>query len=303
MPEEGIPASLAEALALAETEMGVATPVETPEALPAEGTEEVPSDEQAPTEVTADHPETGKQEDSPASPLDLLKDKEAAEEVAAPIDWDAEVEIETVQGNQRVALKEMRNGYLRQADYTQKTQELARERELVADAVSFFGEFSKDPNTFARYLAVRAGLVTDTEAPQLEGVQLYTQADLEAAVDAKVEERIKEHPQVREAEITAQVAEVRRQFDVIEEQFKVDLTQDHKRMILQRAQKDQTANLPLVFQAMLYEASAMEQEKARLAGATTARPTRTPDEGDLSPPQKVESLEAAFALALEEVGG
>lgn len=79
---------------------------------------EVPSHEDA--EATEVHPETDTAEDEQPS-------EDAEPEATEPftLSEDAEVEV----NGERIKVKDLKSGYLRQSDYTRKTQELAQQRQ------------------------------------------------------------------------------------------------------------------------------------------------------------------------------
>jgi len=56
-----------------------------------------------------------------------------------------------------VPLEELRNGYMRQADYTRKTQEVAETQKLAEWAKEFQDRFQNDPQTMVRLLASAVG--------------------------------------------------------------------------------------------------------------------------------------------------
>ncbi len=73
------------------------------------------------------------------------------------------VEI-TVRGQtSRVPLAELRNGYMRQADYTQKTQQVAADMQVVNWAKEMQSAFAKDPAATIRELQEHFGLVDDSD--------------------------------------------------------------------------------------------------------------------------------------------
>lgn len=61
-----------------------------------------------------------------------------------PKDTEPEV-IEVEIDGQKVPLDELKNGYLRQSDYTKKTQEIARQRKEAEEALAFYNELKKNP--------------------------------------------------------------------------------------------------------------------------------------------------------------
>lgn len=58
----------------------------------------------------------------------------------------------------KITLDEARNGYLRQSDYTKKTQELAEMRQRLADAEAIAEALRSDPNTTLRALSDAFGV-------------------------------------------------------------------------------------------------------------------------------------------------
>lgn len=67
-----------------------------------------------------------------------------------------------------VPLEELRNGYMRQQDYTFKTQQVAEERKLAEWAKEFQARFSEDPKQMVRMLASAVGAQLDGGTEQAE---------------------------------------------------------------------------------------------------------------------------------------
>jgi hypothetical protein len=51
-----------------------------------------------------------------------------------------------IEGIGEVPISELKNGYLRQSDYTQKTQEVARQKREVQEAVTFYEQLKANPD-------------------------------------------------------------------------------------------------------------------------------------------------------------
>lgn len=51
-----------------------------------------------------------------------------------------------IEGIGEIGIDELKNGYLRQSDYTQKTQDVARQKREVQDAVSFYEQVKANPD-------------------------------------------------------------------------------------------------------------------------------------------------------------
>ena len=95
--------------------------------------EEKPESEEAqPAEEEESQPEE-EDESLEAEPEEEEEADEADEESEEPIEREEELFTVKVDGQDReVTLEELRNGYSRQSDYTRKTQQLAGERQQMA---------------------------------------------------------------------------------------------------------------------------------------------------------------------------
>ena len=67
-----------------------------------------------------------------------------------------------------VPLAELRNGYMRQSDYTRKTQQIAADRELIQWAQELQEAFRVDPAGSLRYLQEQFGLQADNQYADLD---------------------------------------------------------------------------------------------------------------------------------------
>ncbi len=66
---------------------------------------------------------------------------------------------------QQVTLEDLTKGYMRQADYTRKTQELARERQEVSQMQALAAALERDPRTTLAALASALGVNLATQVP------------------------------------------------------------------------------------------------------------------------------------------
>lgn len=110
--------------------------------------------------------------------------------------------VSTVGGEEQVTLEDLRNGYLRQADYTQKTQDLATQRRELAQAQALAEALDRDPSRTLQLLQEAYG-VPGQQGQQGQEATPYEDLD-------PIEQRM-----VRlEQQVTvAQQAEVNRQID------------------------------------------------------------------------------------------
>lgn len=205
-------------------------------------------------------------------------------------------------------LKDQRDGYLRQADYTKKTQALAEERKTFeaesAAAKRLYDELARDPAATVAYLAEQVGLVEQgalgDKVKHLQGAwePPLTGEALEAEIERRVEARLSDHPDLMAAREQAAIARVNEEFAAIEQKHGVVLSDKARMKMLERASAEGTSNLGLVFNAMQAEVQQRRQQREAARAAATARPG--PRDSTSTEPPKVKSVEDAFALALEE---
>ena len=90
---------------------------------------------------------------------DNTSQESGTEETAQSTQGEAETTYVEVNG-QQVPIDELRDGYLRQSDYTRKTQELARDREKTQIAERYYEAATKDPELAQR-------LATENDIPYM----------------------------------------------------------------------------------------------------------------------------------------
>lgn len=173
--------------------------------------------------------------------VDLLGD-EVSDETESDTDLDETLDIEddatidefdfetvkdkpvavTVNGETfEVPLSELRNGYMRQSDYTRKTQQIAADGEVVRWAKVLQDGFKSDPKGVIEYLASQYGVPMSNEPdPWQELVE--TDPSLTPLVD-RVRQQEQELAELRrEAQTTAQDREsaaVRAELDAVQSKY------------------------------------------------------------------------------------
>lgn len=299
---EGLP-SLAEALGAAAVETGFE---DTPEDTLFEA--EQPADT-APPEGEV---EQSLQEEAAPAETDqsVFGDLLAKEEAAPPPDfWGTEVELAGFE--QPVKLSEMRDGYLRQADYTRKTQALAAERKAFEEehglALKLMNALTSDPAGTAAYLAVQTKVVEESQvADKVRHLQDVwkpppSREEIEAQVERRIAEEVQKHPAVLQAQQQALIAKIDADFQRIEQKHSIKLTDRDRQAILKKAIDSQTPDLDLVTEAMLRGLDKVRLERDQARGAAGQRPSVRAPSADT--PAKVRTVEDAFNLALAEMKG
>lgn len=169
-------------------------------------------------------------------------------------DWsqyaDQEVEVKVGGETVRVPLSEALNGYSRQADYTQKTQELAEQRNEAADALAIFEALRTDPKGTLEYLAQLVPAEPDPD---------------ESATDRTLRELQEWKAQQESA---SQLAEVDRELDALAAKYEdVD-----RAAVLQHAVDIGAPNLEVAYRDLRFPdvLSAAQQKAADDAARTAA---------------------------------
>lgn len=91
---------------------------------------------------------------------------------------------------QKLSLKELQQGYLRDRDYRKKTQELARQREELPKLVAKQGQELSE--SYAKRLSELQALVVKSVAPELNGVDLNKLAAEDPFEYVKVSNRVRQ---------------------------------------------------------------------------------------------------------------
>lgn len=121
-------------------------------------------------DVEVDDSEVDDSQDIDSDTDDGLEDQDDAPEDTFDFDSikDKTVSV-TVNGETfEVPLAELRNGYMRQADYTRKTQQVAAQNELVRWAQELQEAFRVDPAGSLKYLQEQFGLQDDKQYSDLD---------------------------------------------------------------------------------------------------------------------------------------
>jgi hypothetical protein len=119
-------------------------------------------------------------EQAPQEPQTEVKEEPKAEQEQQDVQtieidpdeplFEQEVEEDGKKVAQKLSLKELQQGYLRERDYRRKTQELARQRDEVPKLLSKQGQELTE--SYSKRLAELQGLVMQAVAPELNNVDL-----------------------------------------------------------------------------------------------------------------------------------
>lgn len=283
--------------AFAEVE-GLATDTDTDTVSPAVEVDAKESPEQA--EETVEEVDSEQADDT--FDFEEIEEEEVVESEA--LDLTRTVEVE---GHGEVTIEALRNGFMMQADYTRSKQALKAEREAFEQeqesAAKLLTSLQNDPVGLAAYLAVEAGLLTESDLEGRDVTALREAVKIPKAEDIErmVEERVKEHPELQAAKAQAVRAAIDAEFLQIENTVGKPLSESAKMKIVDYAVKHDLNDLTVAFDALSAANSRRKAESAKLKNAAPERPGTRSETPEV--PAEAESLEDAFALALAQHGG
>ncbi len=306
--------SLEEAFSQALGEGGMTPDPTNPLAQSAGGERPVASDEQAPG--TSEQSDAGATDPLAAAMLAPPSDDESEEageadntvEVDSDDFWSVAVDLGGVDGE--ITVSDLADGYLRQADYTRKTQELAEQRRGGEEADKFYQQWQDDPAAFTQALAVELGLLDASDfAPGAlpEVAKVPTPERMAELIEQRAAELASDDPRLAEYELTQARDEVDGAFDGFQDLYEMSIPPELRQSILEEA-VDRGATdldgLELVFRARLAEAEARVGRTSQQKRTAPSRPGRSGSPVPTTPVEgKVETIEDAYALAQAELAG
>ena len=198
---------------------------------------------------------------------------------------------------QQVSLDELRNGYQRQADYTRKTQELASERERLAQGEAIVQALESDPEGAITALAGAFGVGGGNQQTMPDQTE-YEDLDPEEFRLRRIESSIEEQNRaLRQQNLQKEVKTLRDKYDGIDFDEKA---------LYAHALKNKINNLDAAFthmnwdqmQTVAKDAEIVEEKRA----AQIVDGTPGSSEGNVDRAVRaVDSIRDAFALAQTEL--
>lgn len=287
------------------------------------------------SEVSTDEVEQSVEDsDVPAKLSDLFRENlEKAEEdtqsddsgqaESGPIDLDTEIEID----GQRITVRELaRQRDEMRKDYTQKTQTLSEERqqfeaerdELLA-AKDIRDLIKENPVGTIAEMALRAGIISQetynqavTSGRKVDPSGLMPEGkkgdDLERKIQEEVDRRLQEalenDPARQEYAIRELQARVSNTFAAIEKDHGVELDDDDRRVVMQKAVEMGEGNLEYVFLKLNQQLQQQQQAKQRVKDGAPKRSVRGPQPGDedTTRPEKFDSVRDAWRYVEASLG-
>lgn len=287
-------ASLAEAFA--ESEDSVAAETTEPASSVKSEEAEAPSGEQP----NAVEPSTEEDVDL-LSVLEENLGEEEEEQLKPPAD-DSPTHV--VNG-EHLTTQQLIDGYLRQADYTTKTQEIAEDRKRLANAETLYDAIQNEPVQTIRMLAQRFNMgqpLLNANAPK-PAASDSNNANLDELVAQKVAEVLGSDPHVAEVKSLAATQAEDAQFASIESDYGKPLSAKDRAYVKRKAEELGVSDYRFVFASLFQEAQLRQAKKDQLRKASTAGGRRS-DEGESYTPSNKEytSLLDAAEDVMKEIG-
>jgi len=227
---------------------------------------------------------------------------ESGIDIESPGFWNTPVEVGE---GLTVPLSEMRNGFLRQADYTRKTQALAEQRRQSEAALSFFESYTADPQAFARAVGVKHGWISeeaDAPAVDVPGTELPTQEQLDERIDGLVEERLRSDPRFETARLAEAQHVLDDKFTEIETSLGVTLPNTVRKEIVDIAASRQNYDLELVTNYWISQQRNLQRSGEQLKHGATGRPQSAGHAASEDVPQEISTFADAVLAAKAELG-
>ena len=197
----------------------------------------------------------------------------------APSNPDVSSEAYTIKVDgveQQVSLQELQSGYQRQADYTRKTQELARERERLSQAETIVQALETDPQGAISALGDAFGVGVGNQNTHVE--EEYDDMDPDESRLRRIESAIEEqNSRVRQDNLQKEMSNIR-------EKYSTDISDSE---LYAHALKHNIGNLEAAYAHLNYEnvavaATAESQENKimedkRAANVVDANPGSSSD--------------------------
>jgi len=219
--------------------------------------------------------------------------------------WNQAVEVNTVNGTQQIPLGQLRDGFMRQADYTRKTQEVAALRSHLGDATEFLERYQDDPAAFARAIAVEQGLIYQGDKPvaEVRGIKSPSEVEINQRVEQMVNERVSADPAVQQALTANAHATVEVEFDRLETVHQIKLSPEIRESITKEAIDRGVPDFDLLLRARLASVQDQRRQTGQLQGAAPSRPGMSPGvaQAALEQAAPISSIQEAWdAASLEQ---
>ena len=231
--------------------------------------------------------------------LDILEENLDEEEERNNVDDDSPSHL--VNGKY-LTTQELINGYMRQDDYTVKTQKLAEDRDRLRNAETLYNAIQENPYETLRLLWQKYNMGQPVGTVPQGTASQSNAANIDELVAQKVNEILGNDPRIKEVQTLAATQAEDAAFAAIEQEYGKTLTAKDRAFVKQKAQEFGTDNLQFVFAGLYQQAQLRQARKEQLKQASSASGRRS-DENEFKPSKKsYSSVEEAFLDSLAELG-
>jgi hypothetical protein len=199
---------------------------------------------------------------------------------------------------QQVTLDELQNGYQRQSDYTRKTQELASERERLAQGEAIVQALESDPEGTISALAGAFGVGGGNQQTMPDQTEYEEELDPDEFRLRRIESSIEEQNRaLRQQNLQKEVNTLRSKYDGIDFDEKA---------LYAHALKNKINNLDAAFTHMNWDKMQTAEKDAEIVGEKRAAQIvdgipGSPEGNVERAVRAVDSIRDAFALANQEL--
>lgn len=295
------------AVAAAEAELAADTPSaeEAPSTLP---NEPDPVTDDAPESADLSSDDSGAEDtDEDEFDFDFGDEEEADESVS-----NQEPVTHEVPGIGNVPVDELVRGYLRESDYTKKTQEIANLRRQLEEQAEkgpknqreLYEALKESPKETVAWLATQVGLLNaedaQTKMREIEGIRLADDATVEQEVQSRLEQAVMRHPAVQDALRQKVVGQIEAQFGEIAGRVGKPLSDNAKQKLMDFAYENGISNLVVAYDALSARAQNAPKSDVRRSQPQKRTASKGRDEG-LSFDGPVSDFSEAADRALAEL--
>lgn len=199
---------------------------------------------------------------------------------------------------EQLNIAELKAGYMRQGDYTRKTQELSNFRKENENAIVLWNSLQERPQETVKALW---GRVAQGQPPVAQ--EQTAPEDMEAIIAQRVEERLNSDPRFLEAQKDQALKWAHSVLDEIEGESSVTLNEGDRIRVLERAQELQTEDLRYAFFTLDQERRKFEAAQNNATANSSVSGLPTPQGEVVSDqPRKFSSVREALDDTLREAG-
>jgi len=208
-----------------------------------------------------------------------------------------------------IQVSELVNGYMRQADYTRKTQAHAENvKQFAAESTAtsdLMEAMRTNPAGTIASLAVEIGLIekADLRADVLAAINakhsVPTREDVQKQVEARAKSLVEEDPRILDAQDAALMSQVQADFATLEEAQNLKFSDKDKEAILRHAVALETTRLDLAYLDLREKANRLRSARKVVQNASPASSKTGPvvDSTDTSPDSPAKTVVQAWQRA------